>query len=194
MGLTAKQRVFVQEYLIDLCATRAAIREGYSPKRADAIGHENLRKPEIKAAIQRAMDERATRIEVTQDQVLTEIARVAFSDIRRLFDGNRLRNVDELDDTAAAAIASIKVVTRNLGEGEIEHVHEIKLWPKTAALEMAAKHIGLFERDNRQKNQDDPVAAILAEIQANSKRCLPCEDKRTADGPPFLADKEKAAA
>ena len=52
MKMTNKQKAFISEYLVDLCATKAAIRAGYSAKRADAIGHENLRKPEIKAAIQ----------------------------------------------------------------------------------------------------------------------------------------------
>lgn len=52
MKLTAKQRRFVQEYLIDLNATQAAIRAGYSKKSAHSIGPENLEKPEIKQAIE----------------------------------------------------------------------------------------------------------------------------------------------
>lgn len=176
--LNHKQRLFVSEYLVDLCATKAAIRAGYAAgKCAEVTSSRLLGNARIQAEIKAAMDKRAARIEVSSEQVLTEIARVAFSDIRRLFDGTRLRNVDELDDTAAASVASVKVVTKNLGKGEVKYVHEIKLWPKTAALEMAAKHLGMYERDNRQKNTADPVATVLAEILANSKRCLPCEDK-----------------
>lgn len=83
MALTAKQAAFVQEYLIDLNATQAAIRAGYSKKRADAIGYENLRKPEIAEAITAAMQEREQRTQITQDMVLKELAKIGFSDIRR---------------------------------------------------------------------------------------------------------------
>ena len=173
-GLRDKQRLFVAEYLVDLNATKAAIRAGYAAgKSAEVTSSRLLGNAKIQSEIQRAMDKRAARIEVDQDQVLTEIARVAFSDIRRLFDAGRLKSVDELDDTAAASVASVKVVTRSLGGGEVEYVHEIKLWPKTAALDMAAKHIGLYERDNKQRNQVDAVASLIAEIQANSTRTLP---------------------
>lgn len=73
MKLTRKQQRFVDEYLIDLNATQAAIRAGYAPKRADAMGYENLRKPDIAAAIQASMAMRAQRTEITQDYVLKTI-------------------------------------------------------------------------------------------------------------------------
>lgn len=59
--LTNKQRLFVKEYLIDLNATQAAIRAGYSRVAAYLIGQENLKKPEIQNTIQKAMDKRAER-------------------------------------------------------------------------------------------------------------------------------------
>jgi len=71
--LTAKQESFVAEYLIDLNATQAAIRAGYSEKTAYSIGQENLTKPEIAAAVAAAQAERSERTEVTQDYVLTAI-------------------------------------------------------------------------------------------------------------------------
>lgn len=71
--LTAKQSMFVKEYLIDLNATQAAIRAGYSEKTAEVIGHENLRKPYIADAIQDAMDKRAERVESEADWVLRTI-------------------------------------------------------------------------------------------------------------------------
>jgi phage terminase small subunit len=71
--MTPKQQRFVDEYLIDLNATQAAIRAGYSEKTAYSIGDENLRKPEIAAAIQAAMDERAERTEITADYVLQSV-------------------------------------------------------------------------------------------------------------------------
>lgn len=68
--LTPKQAAFVQEYLLDLNATQAAIRAGYSPRTASFIGHENLRKPNIAAAIASAQAERSERLNITADEVL----------------------------------------------------------------------------------------------------------------------------
>ena len=81
MALTAKQQRFVEEYLIDLNATQAAIRAGYSEKTAYSIGEENLRKPEISFEIQKAMDRRSKRTEITADRVLQEYAKIGFSNI-----------------------------------------------------------------------------------------------------------------
>lgn len=74
--LTKKQELFVKEYLIDLNATQAAIRAGYSQKTSYSIGEENLKKPVIAAAIQEEMDKRAKRIEINSDYVLSGITRV----------------------------------------------------------------------------------------------------------------------
>lgn len=71
--MTPKQKAFVQEYLIDLNATQAAIRAGYSKRTAHVIGHENLRKPDIAAAIEGAINERTKRTEITADYVLEGI-------------------------------------------------------------------------------------------------------------------------
>lgn len=68
--LTPKQQRFVDEYLIDLNATQAAIRAGYSPKTAQQIGAENLSKPVIAEAIEQAKAERQKRTLVTQDMVI----------------------------------------------------------------------------------------------------------------------------
>ena len=72
-GLTAKQERFVEEYLIDLNATQAAIKAGYSEKTARSVGSENLTKPDVAAAIVAAQKNRSERTEVTQDYVLTSI-------------------------------------------------------------------------------------------------------------------------
>lgn len=73
MTLTPKQSLFVDEYLIDLNATQAAIRAGYSEKTAGRIGNENVRKPVIQEAISERMKIRSERTEITQDRVLTDI-------------------------------------------------------------------------------------------------------------------------
>jgi len=73
MALTDKQQRFVAEYLIDLNATQAAIRAGYSEKTAGSVGGENLKKPEIAKAIQAAMNHRTERTQVDADYVLRTI-------------------------------------------------------------------------------------------------------------------------
>ena len=79
--LTAKQGRFIEEYPIDLNATRAAIRAGYSPKTAFVIGYENLQKELIKAAVRRKLEESGRRAGITTDMVLKELSAIAFANI-----------------------------------------------------------------------------------------------------------------
>jgi len=89
--LTARQQAFVREYLIDLNASQAAIRAGYSAKTAGATGFENLQKPEIQQAIDDRMTARSQRTEITQDLVLTDIELIKRDAMREAFDkeGNK---------------------------------------------------------------------------------------------------------
>ncbi len=88
MNLTAKQAAFVREYLIDLNATQAAIRAGYSEKTAEKIGSENLKKPEVKAEIDQAIKSRAERVQVDADYVLRRLYEMAEADRADLYDEN----------------------------------------------------------------------------------------------------------
>ncbi len=157
--LKGKQPAFVQEYLIDLNATQAAIRAGYSKKTAKDIGCENLAKPNIQEAIQKALKKRELRTEITQDRVLKEYARIAFLDPRNFFDeSDNLKSITELDDDTAACLTGMDISTRfikNKGDDlEPETVKKIKFIDKKGALDSVAKHLGMFEKDNKQKNPD----------------------------------------
>ena len=147
-SLTPKQAAFVREYLIDLNATQAAIRAKYSPRTAASIGEENLRKPEIADAIQKAMESRSKRTEITADRVLQELAKIGFSDVRKIFtETGGLHNPRDMDDDMAAAVQSVEVVVRQVpGEAhsEVEHVHKIKLNDKLGALTQIGRHLGMF--------------------------------------------------
>jgi phage terminase small subunit len=74
--MTDKQRIFCDEYLIDLNATQAAIRAGYSKRTARKIGQENLTKPDIKAYIERRMAEKQSKLIADQDEVLKYLTSV----------------------------------------------------------------------------------------------------------------------
>ena len=79
MALTAKQQRFVDEYLVDLNATQAALRAGYSPRSARSIGPELLEKPAVAQAVAAAVGERAGRTGITQDRVVEELSNIAFA-------------------------------------------------------------------------------------------------------------------
>lgn len=75
--MTPKQQAFVSEYLIDLNATQAAIRAGYSPKTAEQLGYQLLQHPSVRAAVDEALEKRRVRTEVTQDEVVGGLKTIA---------------------------------------------------------------------------------------------------------------------
>ena len=159
-ALTAKQQVFVQEYLVDLNATQAAIRAGYSKRTAEWIGPQLLGKTHVSEAVQKAMAKREERTEITQDRVLKEYAKLAFLDPRRFYDDDgQLLQVHELPEDVAAALSSMEVVTERAGELELA-VRKIKFSDKKAALDSIARHLGMF-KDKTELTGDFPVLNLV---------------------------------
>ena len=159
--LNARQETFVDEYLVDLNATRAAIAAGYSKKTATVIASENLSKPNIAAAIQKERRLRAKSLEVTKDRIIAEYAKLAFSNIDDYIDTTGdLPVIDMVGLTRdeLAAVSEITVDTRKEFEGygqDREHVADVdkvkfKLYSKKDALDALGRHLGLFEKDNKQ--------------------------------------------
>lgn len=146
--LTPKQAAFVKEYLIDLNGAQAAIRAGFSERTARTKASQLLDLPHVKEAIEAEMAKRAERTEITQDRVLQELARVGFSDIRKIFtETGQLKHPAEWDDDTAAFVSSVEVVVRKVpgsDEDEVEHIHKVKLWDKNSALEKIARHLGML--------------------------------------------------
>lgn len=137
--LTDKQKKFIDEYLVDLNATQAAIRAGYKEKAAYRTGAENLRKPQIQEEIQKRMEERQKRTEITQDMVLQELAAIAFArvtDYVSVMGGMaQVKDTDQLSDSQIAAIAGIK---------ETQNGIEVKLGSKEKTLELLGRHLGMW--------------------------------------------------
>lgn len=141
--MTNKQKRFCEEYLVDLNATQAAIRAGYSSKTAGAIGAENLEKPQIRARIDKALAEQSKRTGVTADRVVRELARVAFVNSQDVidFDSATIKSGADRDDTAAIASVKVKTIPTADGDG-VER--EIKMADKLKALELLGRRLGLF--------------------------------------------------
>ncbi len=157
-GLTDKQKQFCHEYLIDLNATQAAIRAGYSEHTANEQGCQTLAILSIQNYISELKALRAKRCEISQDNVLREIARISFSDMRLFYDADgNLKKPHELDDDSAACLSGIDVdeiteYNRDTGKRDVVGItKKIKLYNKIAALDALGKHLGIFEKDNSQK-------------------------------------------
>ena len=150
MPLTPKQQRFVAEYLIDLNASQAAIRAGYSPKTAGALGHQVLKKLEVQEAIHIGQRAQLDAAGLTATRWREEVRRLAFSDLRTVFDAQgSLKPIHELTDDEAAAVSGVEVIIKNAaaGDGHTDTVHKIKLWDKLRALDLAGKHLGLLEEN-----------------------------------------------
>jgi phage terminase small subunit len=148
MALTPKQQRFVSEYLIDLNGKQAAVRAGYSPKSAEFQASKLLADSKVSQEVAKGKAEQLQTAGLSATRTLEEMRRLAFSDVRKLFDADgNLKPLHLLDDDAAASIASLEVVKKNLaaGDGVTDTVHKIKTWDKTRNLEMLAKHFGLLE-------------------------------------------------
>lgn len=170
MALTPKQERFVAEYLIDLNATQAAIRAGYSAKTAGAVGHENLRKPEIAKAVQEAMKAREQRTEITQDRVLQELAKLGFANMHDYMritpEGEPVADLSQLSRDQAAAITEFTVEDFTDGRGEdardVRRV-KFKLADKRAALVDIGKHLGMFKDKVELSGADGgPIQTVTA--------------------------------
>ena len=141
---TPKQKRFIEEYLIDLNATQAAIRAGYSPETAQQTGSENLSKPVISAAISRAMAERSKRTGVNQDRIVLELARIAFANIADFADMENGAILPHASPDDTAAIQSVKVKNIPTKDGGEIVEREIRLYDKIRALELLGKHLGMW--------------------------------------------------
>lgn len=172
--LTARQEEFVQQYLIDLNASAAYRRAGYTAcgNCAEVNAARLLRNAKVAAAIEKAMAERAARNNIDADRVLRELGRIAFLDVRRIFNAEgSLKRLDELDDDTAAALASLDVVELGGDAGGV--IRKVRLADKLRALELIGKHLGMFrERVEVSGNAANPLAVLIQQLQGSALRPL----------------------
>lgn len=164
--ITDKQKRFVEEYLIDFNATQAAIRAGYSKNAASETGYENLRKPQIQEAIQKAQKERSERTEVAQDDVIKGLLEVI-----------------------GKGLGKIKVVETEIAKDEDGSIYgvnieKVKHEPHAVnkALELLGKHLGMFKEKVEVSHQvsDDILEQIAVTAEKSRLQSIELSKKLDA--------------
>lgn len=187
--LTPKQRRFIDEYLIDLNATQAAIRAGYSEKTAYSIGLQNLKKLEIQAEIQKRRNRLQSKLEITQERVLQELAAIAFAngaDYAKVVNSGLLPTVemiptDELPPEKLPAIAGIKANQYGV---------EVKLHDKVKALELLGKYLGTFDGGPAQEQTENNLFEAIDSIGEEGFDDLP-EIQQAAENDAAMVEDEE---
>ena len=147
MALTKKQRLFVDEYLIDLNATQAAIRAGYSTRRATEIGYQLLQRPAVAQAIQAAMAERSKRTEVEADYVIRRLREIDEMDVLDILeDDGSFRSIRDWPKAWRQFLSGIEIAELFEGRGDDRRIagvlRKVK-WPdKLRNLELLSRHVG----------------------------------------------------
>jgi phage terminase small subunit len=162
--MTRKQQLFVREYLVDLNGAKAAERAGYSRKTARQHAARLLTNVYISAEIERATAARMQRLEITADRVLQELAKLAFVDIRKLFNADgSMKRIHEIDGNTAAAIKSFECFERQIDLNAF--MQRVRAVARLEGMQLLAQHLGIVSDEHREKlrNQYDGMfASILA--------------------------------
>lgn len=161
--LNPRQQVFVDEYLIDLSASQAALRSGYAPSAGSAL----LSHPAIAAAVQVAKAQRLTRVKMTQDQVLHELSLLSHSSIDH-YKVNAAGDVWLADGAPRGAMRAVQSIerafnTRTTKDGDVimTCTVRIKLWDKPTPLKLMGKHVGLFpDRVEHTGKDGQPIETV----------------------------------
>jgi phage terminase small subunit len=187
MALTDKQKRFCEEYLIDLNATQAAIRAGYSPKTAEQTASRLLRNVKVQEYIAKRQKELSRSTEITQERVIKELALIAFSnnaDYSRVVEKKMQTEVDGVlvdvldEDGKPIMYRTVEpVLTDELTEEQKRALAvikkgrdglEVKSFDKVRALELLGKHLGIFT-EKIEANVNDTTRSELAELLSQRK-------------------------
>lgn len=149
--LNEKQKRFGDEYIIDLNATAAYIRAGYSEKGASVSAFKLLANTNLQKYIQEQRQVLQEATGVTKERVIKELAKIGFSNIKDFLKAdNEVVDLSELDEDILAPVESIKKIVTDFEGGQKTSV-QFKLYDKISALEKLGRHLGIFEIDNSQR-------------------------------------------
>lgn len=146
--LTSKQALFVKEYLVDMNACAAAIRAGYSDKTAKEIGHQNLQKTSIKAAVEEALSQRNEKLDIDSEYVLSRLIEIDKMDvIDILMDDGSIKPIREWPKSWRTTISGLDVSELFDGKSDTREISAVlkKIkWPdKIRNLELLGKHVDI---------------------------------------------------
>lgn len=164
--MTDKQIKFCDEYLIDLNATQAAIRAGYSPKTANEQGAQLLAKVSIRARIDAAIAEQSRRTGINADVVVRELARIGRLNAGKVVNFDDATVKDNAADDDLAAIASVKVKTSETDQGTTVE-REVKFHDKNKALELLGRHLGMF--NDKLQISGEGVVQIVDDLNSKTE-------------------------
>jgi len=172
-----REKQFIIEYLADLNATQAAIRAGYSARTAKQQAQRLIKKDSVQAAIQKEMNKRAERTEITADKVLEEYAKLGFSDVtdylqvvtERILVGHDKETGEPISDISQFVLMKD---TKDIPPEKLAAISEIKqhkdgsisfkLHDKKGALDSIAKHLGMFtERVEHTGKDGGPIQTAV---------------------------------
>lgn len=176
-SLTPRQQCFVEEYLIDLNASQAAIRAGYSTDNANTEGSRLLANVNIRARIDVALAERSKRTGVNAEIVIQELARIALVNPMNIIDPDTGGiKAGAVDDVAAIASVRVKVTPTKNGD-TIER--EVRMADKIKALELLGKHLGMFvDRKEITGKDGGPIQLEAMTADQREQRIKELLDKR----------------
>lgn len=178
-GLNLKQIKFIEAYLVEMHAAKAAIEAGYSKRSASTIGHMLLKKANVQAEIERRRSISAEKAQITVDRVLAEYARIGFANMGDFMTwddevGTALVSSKKLPEDKKAAVQKIKVTKRrNYERGQLldETIEtEIRLHDKIKALDSIAKHLGMFETEEQIEEGRQKLKEFVMNYARNSKQ------------------------
>ncbi len=176
MSLSAKQKKFCDEYLVDLNSTKAAERAGYSQKTAKEQASRLLTNVNVHSYLSSLKEKREKRTEISQDMIVNELAKVGFTNIQDYINGDlTIRDLAKIPANQAAAIKSIKRTVTESDFGTKEVV-EFVLHDKLKSLELLGRHVGIFEKDNQQKA---PVAFDASKLSDEAIKSILNASKNT---------------
>lgn len=156
-NLTTQQELFCREYVKDLNGHQAAIRAGYSARSGYAIAAQMLAREKFQRRIGNLLALRAKKAEIEADDVLNELAKTAFRDVRKVFDdAGRVLPVSKWPDCIAASVTSMKVAQ----DEEKGTVIDVKLTDPKGALELIGKHLAMFTEKFQHTSPDGTMTPI----------------------------------
>jgi phage terminase small subunit len=166
--MNRKQQLFVREYLVDLNATAAAIRAGYSKKTARQHAARLLTNVYISAEIQKATAMRMQRLDITADQVLQELAKLAFFDVRELFNGDGSpKRIHELNANTAAGIAGFECFEWRIDLNAF--MQRVRSLARLEGMQLFSQQLGIVS-DEQKRKLKRTYDAIFASILARATR------------------------